>query len=609
MKTRDIRILTRDSFLALAQTIQVSDFLLKKGYNVKVKALKTSGDIKLDAPLYQIARQSTESSVPVNSSDSSEPKEGKAFFTKELEDGLLNNEGDLAIHSLKDLPTRLPEGLVFSSAIMPVECTDTLVTLEKIPESPERQLEHLKSLLIGTSSLRRIAIIKKWLPEARLLSVRGNLVTRLEKLIDPEGIHGLILATAGLKRLYAFYKLWQEKRNEWLTRLDHGIIERIDTDFKRLTAIFTHKLYFYELDPEVFPPAVSQGVLGVESRFADQENLENLFDRDTLLDSRIELERSLLSQLEAGCHIPFGNYVQTIKSKLPHFQISLFYARNYDPEKTSTMDFFNGRRNLPQNFTEKNIKTLVKEIRGHRFPVVFCGLGNDDIMNSLRQQKFSTCHIPLIKIQPTLSNLPLDDHYKVGVVVSKSSIDFFPENLPKIDFWVSVGEKTGEYLRQKKNISNIAIPEINDGFSAAQLVQKITQKISCKVLWMGALNGKKDGIELLKNDGYNLTVYEGYETVFEDFKLPVDETSEENFLSKTAWWVFSSPSSVESYLAKKLYRSHHLISVIGKSTAEIFFSNGITPYHISGKSDFEVMAEEIAGRGNQKKWKTIEWSL
>jgi hydroxymethylbilane synthase len=613
MENKTIRILTRDSFLALAQTIQVTDYLMKKGFQVEIKALKTSGDIKLDAPLYQIAGDMAKDQA----TNSAAAKEGKAFFTKELEDGLLKNEGDLAVHSLKDLPTQLPDGLVFSSAIMPVECTDTLVTLEKLPDdAPEnmiKQMRHINSLLIGTSSLRRIAALQRWVPDAEISSVRGNLVTRLEKLLNRSGMNALVLATAGLKRLYSFYKLWEEKRQTWVTLLDKSITDRIDTDFKRLTAIFnnTQKLYFYEIDPEAFPPAVSQGVLGVETRSADQNTLSKLFATDESLDLRIRLERQLLSQLEAGCHIPYGNYVQLANSgNSRYFQISTFYARNYIPNNNKTdIDGFAGERLLSLNYNQNQIETLIDEIKGRRYPVVFCGLKNDEFCNYLENQNFSTYQIPLIKIEAGLASPELLDKYDVAVVVSKNSVDHFPEKLPEIDQWVGVGEKTGEYLRSKRNVINMTIPEISDGLSSAKSVQELTQNKPSNVVWFGALNGKQDGIELLKRKGYHVTVYEGYQTVFEEFKLPDDESQMETFLDKTAWWVFTSPSSARSYLEQKLHRSRHLISVIGKTTAEVFFTNGIIPYHISGKSDVLNMAEEIGGINRQKKWKTKQWSF
>ncbi|MDH4261554.1 MAG: uroporphyrinogen-III synthase [Spirochaetia bacterium] len=609
MHNNTIRILTRDSFLALAQTIQVTDYLMKKGLKVDIKALKTSGDIKLDAPLYQIAQEKIDIKENLNSATDLS-KEGKAFFTKELEDGLLNNEGDLAIHSLKDLPTALPDGLVFSSAIMPVESSDTLVTLEKLPEEMVEQLKYLNSLVIGTSSLRRISAIKRWLPDTKLLSVRGNLVTRLEKLLHQKGINGLLLATAGLKRLYAFYKLWDEKRETWIKLLDSSISDRIDTDFKRLTDIFNQKLFFYEIDSRAFPPAVSQGVLGVETRSIDQIRLSDLFDRNELLDNRIQLERQLLSKLEAGCHIPYGNHVQLQNFKNnDYFQITTFYARNFNPEKTTKVDYFTAERLVSVNYNQKLVETLVNEIKGEHFPVIFCGLKNDDFINSMNNKKFLTHHIPLIKIEANLNSPKLLEKYDVAVVVSKNSVDHFPETLPQIDHWVSVGEKTGEYLQSKKNILNITIPTINDGFSSAKSVQELTADKSANVIWFGALNGKKDGIDLLKSKGYNITVYEGYQTLPEKYKLPDSESNHEDFLDKTAWWVFTSPSSAQSYIDQKLHRNSHLISVIGNTTAEVFFINGIIPYHISGKSDVKIMAEEIAGVSSQNKWKTKQWSL
>jgi|GEM_PF-65510 len=626
MENNTIRILTRDSFLALAQTIQVSDYLMKKGFKIEIKALKTSGDVKLDAPLYQIAQQADPSNP-----DAANSKEGKAFFTKELEDGLLRNEGDLAVHSLKDLPTQLPEGLVFSSAIMPVECSDTIVTLDRLPENPAEQIRRLNALTVGTSSLRRIALLKRWLPEAKLSPVRGNLVTRLEKLLNRSEMDSLILATAGLKRLYAFYKLWEQKRDTWAELLDAAITERIDTDYRRLTHIFGQELFFYEMDPGVFPPAVSQGVLGVETRAADLEKLSKLFDTDKGLDNRIGLERKLLSQLEAGCHIPYGNHVQlkNLAGDTPAcFGISTFYARNYDPAQNSDVkdgevEFFTGERYFSSAYDQERVRTLVAEIKGQKYPVVFCGLKNEAFGQYLQKQNFITHFVPLIGVEANSLAPQLPKTCDVAVVVSKNSIDHFPETLPEAGHWVCVGEKTAEYLKANRGISNVKVPAVSDGLSSAKEVVKLTGGKPSRVTWFGAQNGKKDGIDFLRNQGYEVTVYEGYQSVPRKFVLPESvshnaghanapghaNAKEENFIENQAWWVFTSPSSAQSYLDQNLHRSRHLVSVIGNSTAGVFLSRGIVPYHIAGKSDVLVMAEEIAGSVSQKTWKTTQWSL
>ena len=602
-KKTHIRILTRDSFLAMAQTIQVSDYLMKKGVNVSIKALKTSGDIKLDAPLYQVAKE-----LPGDQKSN----DGKAFFTKELEDGLLNNQGDLAVHSLKDLPTKLPEGLMFASAIMPVETTDTIVTLKKIPEDPVDQADYLNSIIIGTSSLRRIAGLKRWLPDCRLVSIRGNLVTRFEKLLQNSTADALLLATAGIKRLYSFYKFWEKNHNDWKTLLDGATYDKVSSDYNRLVSIFKNELYFYELSPEIFPPAVSQGVLGTEIRSADYKNLSGLFDTDEILQKKIQLERKLLSGLEAGCHIPYGNHITSIMAnKVNYYKINIFYARNFNPEletnEKNSFAYFGAERCVPDNYHDTNIVTLINEIKGSQYPVNLCGLNNQSFVDFLISRGFTVNHLPLIKISSNPVAPQLNDEYDIGIVVSKNSVDYFPEKMPKIGKWISVGSKTAVYLKKQKNINIIETPLISDGMSSARLAMELTNGQPSSVIWFGALNGNQNGIDLLKENKYRITVYEGYKT--ESVDCPPELTKDTNFLEQTSWWVFTSPSSARSYFEQNLYRKQHLISVIGNTTAEIFFNEGITPYHIATKSDLMVMASEISGINNQSTWKTKQWSL
>ncbi|MDH4199828.1 MAG: uroporphyrinogen-III synthase [Spirochaetia bacterium] len=602
MINKSLRILTRDSFLAMAQTIQVSEFLINKGFDVQVKALKTAGDVKLDVPLYQISAENPSSAA----------KEGKAYFTKELEDGLLSGEGDLAVHSLKDLPTQLPQGLSFAGAIMPVETTDTLVAMEQLPTDAGEQKRKLNSMNIGSSSLRRIALVKKWLPQACSVSVRGNLVTRLEKLQSGKNIQSLILATAGLKRLHSFYIYWGENRKIWERKLDHSIIEKMDTDHQRLKKIFQTKMYFYELDAKMFLPAVSQGVLGLESRDRDIQSIADLFgvkNEAGDLAGRIRLERNLLSNLEAGCHIPYGNFVEIQKyAESSYFKIFSFFARSFNPEENKPVSCTNIVRQLPHNYADFHTAILVRELKGERFPVVLCGLENKAFINSLETAGFSARHIPLIESSPVKQETKLNKKYSVAIVTSKNCVDFFPDRVPEIDRWIAVGDKTAEYIRSHTKIKNILVPELGDGVSAAKLAISQLQNQN-DILWFGALNGKKDGIDYLIKQGMNVSVYNGYETTQLKFSVPETDTNAKNFLDKISWWVFTSPSSAKSYLEQKLHRSVHLVSAIGNSTAEVFFENGIVPYHISAKSDLEVLAQGIMGVDNLTAWKTTEWSI
>ncbi|MDB9525488.1 hydroxymethylbilane synthase [Oscillatoria sp. CS-180] len=248
--TRTIRIGSRKSQLALVQTHWVRDELQKRfpELTFEVTTMDTQGDKVLDVSLSKIG--------------------DKGLFTQELEDGMLQGNIDFAVHSLKDLPTRLPEGLMLGCITEREDPADALVVHEK---HQDKQLDTLpKGAVIGTSSLRRLAQLRHHFPHFTFKDIRGNLNTRLRKL-DEGQYDAIILAVAGLKRL------------------DMG--DRI------------HQVIPADLSLH----AVGQGALGIECRMGDDEILaliKTLEDSSTAY--RCLAERAFLRELEGGCQVPIG---------------------------------------------------------------------------------------------------------------------------------------------------------------------------------------------------------------------------------------------------------------------------------------------------------------
>ncbi|MEH1937274.1 MAG: hydroxymethylbilane synthase [Nostoc sp.] len=247
---RTIRIGSRKSQLALVQTYWVQEQLQRSFPDItfEVHTMSTQGDKILDVALAKIG--------------------DKGLFTKELEVGMLNQEIDFAVHSLKDLPTHLPEGLTLAAITERENPADALVVHEK---HKDKQIDTLpEGAVIGTSSLRRLAQLRHHFPHFSFKDVRGNLITRLAKL-DAGEYDALILAAAGLERL--------------------GMSDRV------------HQI----LPKEISLHAVGQGALGIECRADDSELLsllkaiEHPETRDRCL-----AERSFLRSLEGGCQVPIG---------------------------------------------------------------------------------------------------------------------------------------------------------------------------------------------------------------------------------------------------------------------------------------------------------------
>jgi len=245
--SRALRIGTRASALALWQARHVAGLIraLPGAPAVELVPITTTGDVRVDVPLWAVR--------------------GRAFFTKEIDRALLEDRIDVAVHSLKDLPTAMEPGLTLAAILEREDPRDALVSRSGAPLS---QLP--AGARIGTSSLRRRAFLTRARRDLTLLELRGNVPTRLERL--ERGDHdAIVLAAAGLKRL--------------------GLEQRITQ----------------HLSVEGFPPAVSQGAIGVCTRAHDRYSSDWLTPLDhppTRLATTAE--RSLLERIEGGCQVPLG---------------------------------------------------------------------------------------------------------------------------------------------------------------------------------------------------------------------------------------------------------------------------------------------------------------
>ena len=248
--TRTIRIGSRKSQLALVQTYWVRDTLKAAFPDIEfeVCALETQGDKVLNVALSKIG--------------------DKGLFTQELEDGMLARTFDFAVHSLKDLPTTLPEGLMLGCVTERVNPADAVVFNKKFKGKELKDLP--EGSVVGTSSLRRLAQLRHHYPHLTFKDIRGNVNTRLRKLDDGE-YDATILAVAGLERL------------------DMG--DRVDQI----------------LAPEISLHAVGQGALGIECRSGDEEilNVLKVLEHEPSK-YRCVAERAFLRTLEGGCQVPIG---------------------------------------------------------------------------------------------------------------------------------------------------------------------------------------------------------------------------------------------------------------------------------------------------------------
>jgi len=305
--SKTIKIGTRGSQLALYQANKVKSELENKfpEQQFEIKIIKTKGDKILDVALSKIG--------------------DKGLFTKEIETELLEGLVDLAVHSLKDLPTVLPEGLVLGGVLKRAEFRDALVSV-----SGKKIAELDGTDTIATSSLRRRAQLLQLNPDFKIVDIRGNVNTRLRKMADGH-CTAMIMAAAGLQRI----------------GLEEHISEVVDED-----AII---------------PAVSQGIIGIEIREND-ESIQSVIDKINDANASIagKAERIFLNVLEGGCQVPVGAYT---KIEGDVFTIKGFISmpdgsQNISGERTSNItDAEKTARELALSFYDKGASKIIEFIR------------------------------------------------------------------------------------------------------------------------------------------------------------------------------------------------------------------------------------------------------
>lgn len=279
---KTLNIATRKSPLAMWQAEHIKSRLesLYPELEVNLVTMVTQGDKILDTPLAKIG--------------------GKGLFVKELEQALYDGRADIAVHSLKDVPMQLPEGLILGTYCKRETPTDAFVsnTYDKLEDLPE-------GAVVGTASLRRQCQIKAFRPDLQIKSLRGNVQTRLSKL-DAGEYDAIILATSGLKRVELSKRIKQE------------------------------------IDIDISLPAVGQGALAIECRSDDEAVLELLKPlNDGQARIRLKAERALNRRLEGGCQVPIAAYAVIEKDSEPSdqqiFQKTLWLRGRVGSEDGTTL--------------------------------------------------------------------------------------------------------------------------------------------------------------------------------------------------------------------------------------------------------------------------------
>lgn len=286
---------TRGSALALAQSMQVKK-LLEQQYadlEIEVKIIRTTGDRRVDVALDKL--------------------NDKGVFVKDIEEELLDKRIDLAVHSMKDMPSQVDERLCFTRTLLREDARDVLILNKKTSLA-----ELDKNARIATGSARRARQLLALRPDLEICGIRGNIETRIRRMKE-EGLDGIVLAAAGLHRLH---------------------MEELIT------------MYF---DEEDMVPACGQGALAIEVRCADEEIQQRINALSQVsIDMEVMVERELLRCIQAGCHTPFG-----VRAHVKGNQIALraMYANIAGTKLAHVHRVFDAAK------TEQEIKRIAEDLR------------------------------------------------------------------------------------------------------------------------------------------------------------------------------------------------------------------------------------------------------
>ena len=511
MQIKKITIGSRGSNLALWQANYVKDKLSNLGIESNIKIIKTKGDKVQNLSFDKI--------------------EGKGFFSKEIEKALLNNEIDLAVHSLKDLETDQPKGLCIAAIPKREDPADVLlINPNSVDES--QILNIIKTPVVGTSSARRKNQLLLFREDVIIKDLRGNVPTRINKLRTNE-YDAIVLAKAGLNRL----------------------------------KINLSEFYVQELPVSSFIPAPAQGALGLQVRESDK-NLKKILEKISHKDSEedVNFERKILNGINGGCHSPFGVYS----------------TKDQNGERTSWVSYSDKVSETPVRFISKssNIETIVNKINSKINPFsiwISRSLAKDSIFNKLTKSSSisltaeSLIEMKIIKID----SIPPCDWIFINSAFALNSIMHLKSDL-KSKKIAAFGDSTAKYIQK----NGLKVDFIGKG-APTNVAQGFSSMVNSNEIVFFPSSNKSLGTVQSVIDNRNKIIVETYQTLFIDKKVENHD-----------YLVFTSPSNVEAFLLSNKVNNRKIIS-IGPSTTKALKNAGITNVLESFQSSELALADAV----------------
>jgi len=546
-----LTLVSRDSLLALAQTIEAAMRFEPHGYEVKIVTLKTSGDLKLNQPLYLAAGQQ---------------KEGRAFFTKELDEALISGKASAAVHSFKDLPADAVPGLSDPVFFSETSAADILVGLGSMNDE----------LVIGTSSLRRTHQLGHLFPQARIVSLRGNIVSRLSKLAEGrDGINAIAIAQAGFERLERFAELAPNKYAHFVT---NETLAQINENLTKFRAFKNLSYWKKSLATEYFPTAPGQGVLAIQfsGAFAIPSNI---FPEHQDIHRRVMIERSIMSRLGYGCHAPLGVSCRRDGSA---FDVTVCLARNVDTTVLKFDESFLIRRSLSTVSDQ-----IINELSMPAKTLVWWG-GE----NAVHHDTELEIHRVVAFTQEAFSDAQPEksvDRYAALFVSSPAAHEWLATHKDFAALPVfCAGDETREFLAETFKHMRIEDTKTLRGFAA--VLKEMQQKCKGNYLWLGSKSGLARAQKTTVGAAVEcLAVYENY---------PATPAS----VPDCNLHALTSAAAAEAFVHfQKTKSTVPTIFCFGKSAREVCEKAGFSVYYTSGAGNFSAFLDEISGAIRQIK--------
>ncbi len=511
-------IATRGSDLALWQANYVKDLLERNGLKSELMIVKTQGDEVQHLSLDKL--------------------EGKGFFTKEIEDALLNNTADIAVHSHKDLPTESPAGLVIA-AVTNREDPSELLIIRKECVDVKQKFSLKKNAEVGTSSARRKSQILAFRKDIRLKDLRGNVPGRVRKLREGQ-YDAILIAFAG--------------------------IERLGLDLS--------DLHVEKIDVHEFIPAPAQGVMAIQIRTSDTELFEVLQKiNKKAVQQQIAIERKILNLFEGGCHAPVGAFAEYDDDK-EMWRVIAAKADTWDKIPVSVFVESNNADGLAERVVEK-----IRSVKPTSVFITRNNRGDDYFTNVLSANGFSVIGHSLIDFEKiSFSYFPQTDWIFFS---SKRAVLYFFGQKPDVTNQKigCIGKATADEIRRFGKRAEFIGTSTDTRLTGKQFASRVGSGTVLFPMAKGSLRSVQNGF-VKAGQAIDLPVYETVEHA--DIEIP-----------DTDIIVFTSPSNVQAYANKKTISKSHKLIAYGDATASALRKMGFTQCITADAFDDTALARAV----------------